>query len=100
MNSLASKMKVMNLLGTGLSVRSLCERADISFDELCKLAEEYPELHRELKRWYKRYEFTPKKEIPVVKHDKSLETKTKSQTRKNKSDGEVTNAETVISEGE
>ena len=70
MNSLASKMKVMNLLGTGLSVRSLCERADISFDELCKLAEEYPELHRELKRWYKRYEF-------IVKPDKSLETKEK-----------------------
>lgn len=58
----------MNLLGTGLSVQSLIDRVGITFDQLCELAEQYPDLQRELKRWYKRYEF-------VVKQAKPLETK-------------------------
>lgn len=75
MNSLASKLEVMQLLGTGLSVQTLVDRAGITFDQLCDLAAQYPDLHNELKRWYKRYEFIAKKEIPVVNHDKPLETK-------------------------
>ena len=75
MNTLASKIEVMQLLGTGLSVQSLIDKVGITFDELCDLAEQYPDLHHELKRWYKRYEFIAKKEIPVVNHDKPLETK-------------------------
>jgi hypothetical protein len=57
MNSLANKMNVMNLLGKGLSVNTLLERADITMGELCELADQYPDLHSELKRWYKRYDF-------------------------------------------
>ena len=75
MNSLANKMNVMNLLGTGLSVTTLLDRANLTMGELCELADQYPDLHNELKRWYKRYEFTAKKEIPVVNYDKPLETK-------------------------
>ena len=68
MNSLASKMKIMNLLGTGKSVQTLLDIMNITFDQLCELAAEYPDLHTELKRWYKRYDFT-------VKPSNSLETK-------------------------
>lgn len=57
MNSLASKLEVMQLLGTGLSVQTLVDRAGITFDQLCELAAQYPDLHHELKRWYKRYDF-------------------------------------------
>lgn len=73
MNYLASKMQVLNLLGKGLSVNSLLENTQLTFDELCKLAQEYPELHKELKRWYKRYDFTVKSK----EQDKPLETNKK-----------------------
>jgi hypothetical protein len=73
MNYLASKMQVLNLLGKGLSVNSLLENTQLTFDELCKLAQEYPELHNELKRWYKRYDFTVKSK----EQDKPLETNKK-----------------------
>lgn len=89
MNYLASKMEIMQLLGTGLSVQTLLERAGITMGELCELADQYPDLHSELKRWYKRYDFGllkegkdfVKKEItitePIV-----LETKEKPAKRK------------------
>jgi hypothetical protein len=73
MNFLANKMTVMNLLGTGLSVHTLIERVGITYDQLCQLAQEYPELHKELKRWYKRYDFTVKQK----EQDNPSETKKK-----------------------
>ena len=78
MNTLATKMKLMTLLGTGLSVQTLINEVGITFDELCDLAGEYPDLERELKRWYKRYDFTVKSK----KEDKPLETKEKTTKRK------------------
>lgn len=77
MNSLASKMEIMQLLGTGLSVQTLCDRAGITFETLCDLAAEYPDLEIELKRWYKKYDFTSKS-----KETKPLETKEKPAKRK------------------
>lgn len=67
----------MQLLGTGLSVQTLCDRAGITFETLCDLAAEYPDLNTELKRWYKRYEFTVNK-----KDIKPLEAKEKPAKRK------------------
>lgn len=85
MNFLANKMTIMNMLGTGLSVQTLVERVGITYDQLCELAQEYPDLHKELKRWYKRYDFTatPKKQ------DKPLETKKKTVKRAKKQSDEV-----------
>lgn len=77
MNSLPSKTEILNLLGTGLSVQTLVERAGITFDQLCQLAEQYPDLHTELNRWYKLYDFTVKKQQDKEKENKPLETKEK-----------------------
>ena len=77
MNFLATKMEVMNSLGKGLSVRSIMERTGITYNQLCQLAEQYPDLLKELNRWYKRYDFT-------VKDDKSLEVKEKPLKRSKK----------------
>ena len=57
MDFLKNKISVMEKLGTGLSVNSLCEACGITYTELCQLAQEYPELMHELKKWYKRYDF-------------------------------------------
>ena len=57
----------MQNLGTGLSVESLCKKCEITYDQLCELAQEHEDLYHELKRWYKRYDFMPTR--------KSLETK-------------------------
>ena len=89
MNTLANKMKVMQLLGTGLSVKSLLQKTELTMNELCELAEQYPDLERELKRWYKRYDFSVKQEVvqeetpkETQKTDNSLETKEKPVKRK------------------
>ena len=52
----------MQNLGTGLSVDSLCKKCEITYNQLCELAQEYADLYSELKKWYKRYDFTPKVE--------------------------------------
>lgn len=51
----------MSKLGTGLSVENLCVACGITYNELCALADEYQELFHELKKWYKRFDFTVKK---------------------------------------
>lgn len=65
MESLKIKNDVMTKLGTGLSVASLCVACNISYEQLCSLAYEYPELYHELKKWYKRYDFTPTVQQPI-----------------------------------
>lgn len=91
MDFLKTKISVMEKLGTGLSVNSLCEACGITYTELCNLAREYPELMRELTKWYKRNDFNyvPKQETVEEKSfsdDKSLIIKNKPErkTRKNK----------------
>ena len=79
MSSLANKMQVMQLLGTGLSVQTLSDRVNLSYDQLCDLAAEYPDLGIELKRWYPKYDFTVK-----PKDTKPLETKEKPAKRAKK----------------
>lgn len=85
MNFLANKMTIMKMLGTGLSVQTLVERVGITYDQLCELAQEYPDLHKELKRWYKRYDFT----VKPKKQDKPLETKKKTVKQAKKQSDEV-----------
>ena len=55
------KARIMNELGTGLSVATLCQKLGISYNELCKEAEDL-ELLKELKNWYPLYDFRVKKE--------------------------------------
>lgn len=62
-----SKIEIMQHLGAGLSVDSLCKKCEITYDQLCELAKEHTDLYHELKKWYKRYDFMPT--------SKSLETK-------------------------
>lgn len=62
MNYLKSKMEVMNLLGCGYSVASLINKLGLTYNELCDLYAEYPDLARELNRWYPLYDFRCKKE--------------------------------------
>ena len=61
----------MQHLGTGLSVDSLCKACEITYNDLCVLAQEHADLMSELKKWYKRYDFIPK----------SLETKENAETK-------------------
>lgn len=63
MNTLKIKRNIMDHLGCGLSVESLCKECKITYDELCALAAEHIELMYELKRWYKRCDFVVKKPI-------------------------------------
>lgn len=67
MQSLAKKIEVLQLLGTGLSVSTLLIRTGLSYEDLCEMASDYLDLGTELKRWYPRYDFTVKpKEEPMV----------------------------------
>lgn len=52
--------EIMKLLGCGNSVATVCNKAGISFEELCEEAEKYNELKIELERWYPRFDFTVK----------------------------------------
>lgn len=74
----------MQLLGTGLSVQTLCDRAGITFEDLCDLAAEYPDLGIELGRWYKKYDFTSK-----PKDTKPLETKENTEKKPRKAKNRV-----------
>lgn len=69
------KIKVLDSLGKGLSVRTICERLDITYEDLCKLAQEDNQVYTELKRWFPLYNFLaePKNE------DKPLKRKAKTQ---------------------
>ena len=77
----------MQHLGTGLSVDSLCKACEITYNDLCILAQEYADLMSELKKWYKRYDFIPqceKLEVEVAEtteEDNSLETKDNSESK-------------------
>lgn len=87
MESLRIKNDVMLKLGTGLSVDNLCIACGISYNQLCELAQEYPELYHELKKWYKRYDFTPVAQEDNKEQDNSLNNK-KKVARKGKKDTE------------
>ena len=68
--SLNSKYyEIMNLIGCGYSVQSICDKSGVSFDELCEICAEHPDLEIELKRWFPKYDFT-------VKHVKQTESDT------------------------
>lgn len=77
--SLNSKYyEIMNLIGCGYSVKSICDKSGVSFDELCEICAEHPDLEIELKRWFPKYDFTVK-ETPKV-NDKMTETDIKEET--------------------
>jgi len=79
------KIKVLDSLGKGLSVRTICERLDITYEDLCKLAQEDNQVYTELKRWYPKYDFLaePKRE------DKPLKSKKKTQKTQEEATEEV-----------
>lgn len=73
--SLRSKYyEVMNLIGTGLSVQTICDRAGLTFDELCEVCAEYTDLEIELKKWFPKYDFTVKANDKVTLSDIKEET--------------------------
>ena len=69
------RVKVLDNLGCGLSVASLCTKLDISYEELCSLAQEDAEVYNQLKRWYPKYDFLAEHK----KEDKPLKSKKKTQ---------------------
>lgn len=99
----------MQHLGTGLSVENLCLACNLTYNQLCELAQEHMDLYHELKKWYKRFDFEVKKEAiadacetlnkagvnytlkvePTTFEDKSLESKDKSKTSNKKSKKKV-----------
>ena len=88
------RVKVLDNLGCGLSVASLCTKLEISYEELCSLAQEDTEVYNQLKRWYPKYDFLaePKKE------DKPLKRQRKTQKTEEESVNKVLKEEDV-SEG-
>lgn len=88
------RVKVLDNLGCGLSVASLCAKLNISYEELCSLAQEDTEVYNQLKRWYPKYDFLaePKKE------DKPLKRQRKTKEVKETNDKEVSQEQTT-SEG-
>lgn len=79
------KSKIEELLGCGLSVETITARLGITYEDLCKVANENPALLSQLKSWYKRYDFsyTPKKQ------DKSLEVKEKTPKKAKKKEEKI-----------
>ena len=71
----------MQKLGTGLSVENLCKACDMTYNQLCQLAQEHLDLYHELKKWYKRFDFIPKAQEAKQVEDKPLETKEESQPK-------------------
>lgn len=56
--------QIEELLGTGLSVKTITEKLGITFDKLCEELNEHPEILNRMKSLYPKYDFTvnPKKE--------------------------------------
>lgn len=69
------RVKVLDNLGCGLSVASLCTKLDISYEELCSLAQEDTGVYNQLKRWYPKYDFLaePKKEDKPLKRQRKTQ---------------------------
>lgn len=81
--SLNSKYyEIMNLIGCGYSVQTICDKSGVSFDGLCEICAEHPDLEIELKRWFPKYDFTVK-ETPKV-NDKMTSNDIKEETDEGK----------------
>ena len=82
------RVKVLDNLGCGLSVASLCTKLEISYEELCSLAQEDTEVYNQLKRWYPKYDFLaePKKEDKPLKRQRKTQ-KTEKDTTEQVVDG-------------
>jgi len=82
------RIKVLDNLGCGLSVASLCTKLNISYEELCSLAQEDTEVYNQLKRWYPKYDFLaePKKEDKPLKRQRKTQ-KTEEDTTEEVVDG-------------
>lgn len=69
--------RIEELLGTGLSVKTITEKLGITFDKLCEELNEHPELLNRMKSLYPKYDFTVKpkktqttrKKQPKVVHE-------------------------------
>lgn len=65
MYSKSKYYEVMGLIGCGLSVQTICDRAGISFDDLCEVCAHHTDLEIELKKWFPKYDFTVKETSKV-----------------------------------
>lgn len=79
----------MQHLGTGLSVDNLCLACNITYNQLCELAQEHLDLYHELKKWYKRYDFVPQSKESAPVEDKPLKTKETLETKPKKTKKKV-----------
>lgn len=73
MSSKNKYYEVRDLIGCGYSVKSICDKAELTFDELCDLCAEHHDLEIELKRWFPKYDFTVKVKNETVKQTESDE---------------------------
>lgn len=62
------KVSILNELGRGYSVNTICTRLGITYNELCKEAEDL-EVYNSLKRWFPLYDFKAKEEVKEVKQE-------------------------------
>lgn len=88
------KVKVLDSLGIGWSVQTICDKLGITYEDLCKLAQEDSEVYTQLHRWFPLYNFLDEKI-----EDKPLKTKKKSKKQEKVNDTEVSEVKDV-SEGE
>lgn len=84
-------VEIMNLLGNGYSVQTICEMAGLSFEQLCELTAQHGDLRDELERWFPKYDFTvhAAQDVKLTQsntEDKDVVSKGK-QTRSGKSKG-------------
>lgn len=84
--SINEKIEVQLLLGTGLSVFSVCKAAHISYEDLCVMADQFADLKADLKKWYPKYDFEVK--VTVTKKTPDNDTNTVKQTENNESEAE------------
>ena len=82
-------------LGTGLSVRSLTEKLNCSYEDIVEVANKFPAIMRELNVWYPKYDFT----IKTIEKNKTNEIEDKPLKVKRKTKKTSKESDTIVSRG-
>lgn len=99
MNPLGTIKQFEDLIKQGYGYSQLCEKLNLTQDDIKNLVVEYPAFALVIKSRYG-IEITGEKQEQPKKRTKSLKSKEKTEDTKESSNGAVTNAQDAIPEGE
>ena len=99
MNPLGTIKQFEDLIKQGYGYSQLCEKLNLTQDDIKNLVAEYPAFALVIKARYG-IEITGEKQEQPKKRTKSLKSKEKTEYTKESSNGEVTDAKDSVSEGQ